>query len=44
MARARVALKFFTVGLLVGILFAPQRGAETRQRIQRWITRQPSDH
>jgi len=31
--RARIALKFFTLGLLVGLLFAPAGGAETRARL-----------
>jgi gas vesicle protein len=30
---ARTAVKFFTYGIIVGILFAPQSGAETRKKI-----------
>ena len=33
MARVRVALKFFTLGLLLGLVFAPAAGAETRARL-----------
>jgi gas vesicle protein len=31
--RARVALKFFTLGLLAGVIFAPGSGTETRRRL-----------
>ncbi len=31
--RARTALKFFVYGLLVGLLFAPRSGEETRARL-----------
>ena len=37
--RARTATKFFTYGLLIGVLFAPGSGDETRQRLKSWITR-----
>lgn len=30
---ARTAVKFFTYGVIVGILFAPQSGAETRKKV-----------
>lgn len=33
--RVRVAAKFFTLGLLAGLLFAPGSGAETRSRLWR---------
>jgi|SwirhisoilCB1_FD_contig_41_10553496_length_645_multi_2_in_0_out_0_2 gas vesicle protein len=39
LTRARTATKFFTYGLLIGVLFAPGSGDETRQRIKNWITR-----
>ena len=30
---ARTAVKFFTYGVIIGILFAPQSGAETRKKL-----------
>jgi gas vesicle protein len=39
LARMRTAIKFFTWGMLVGIFFAPESGAETRQRLKAWVTR-----
>ena len=35
--RGRIALKFFVYGLLVGVLFAPASGAETRRRLLAWL-------
>ena len=34
--RARTALKFFVYGLVVGLLFAPRSGEETRARVLGW--------
>ena len=34
--RARTALKFFVYGLVVGLLFAPRSGQETRQQALDW--------
>jgi hypothetical protein len=34
--RARTALKFFVYGLIVGLLFAPRSGQETRQQALDW--------
>ncbi|HEU4793690.1 MAG TPA: YtxH domain-containing protein [Nitrolancea sp.] len=34
--KMRVALKFMTVGVLIGIFFAPRRGSETRRDLLRW--------
>ncbi len=31
--RARVAAKYFTLGVLLGVLFAPAAGADTRRRL-----------
>ena len=39
-SRARVATKFFTYGLIVGILFAPGSGAENRERLKSWVQEQ----
>ncbi len=39
LSRARTATKFFTYGLLIGVLFAPGSGEQTRQRLKSWITR-----
>jgi hypothetical protein len=35
-ARARTALKFFTIGLLAGLFLAPRSGAETRAELLNW--------
>ncbi len=40
LGRLRTALKFFTVGLAAGVLFAPRSGAETRARIRAWAMRE----
>lgn len=37
-ARARVAMKFLTYGLILGILFAPGSGAENRERLRQWFS------
>ncbi|CCF84196.1 YtxH domain-containing protein [Nitrolancea hollandica] len=34
--KMRVALKFMTIGMLLGIFFAPRRGSETRRELVRW--------
>lgn len=34
--KMRVALKFMTIGILVGIFFAPRRGSETRHDLLHW--------
>jgi len=38
LTRMRTALKFMTYGLVIGLLFAPRRGAETRRELVRWVT------
>ncbi len=35
--RARVAVKYFVLGLVIGLLFAPRRGEETRKDLLAWI-------
>lgn len=35
---ARTAVKFFVYGLVVGLLFAPKKGEETRKDAMAWIT------
>ncbi|HET7038102.1 MAG TPA: YtxH domain-containing protein [Thermomicrobiaceae bacterium] len=36
LARTRVALKFMTYGVLLGVLFAPRSGSQTRQEVMGW--------
>jgi hypothetical protein len=36
LSRLHTALKFMTYGVLIGILFAPDSGAQTRQKIYDW--------
>ena len=38
LSRFQTALKFLTYGLLIGIFFAPYRGAETRRKVINWVT------
>ncbi len=38
LGRLRTAVKFFTWGLLLGLLFAPASGQELRRRLVRWLT------
>lgn len=34
--RARTGMKFFVYGLVLGLLFAPRSGDETRERVLGW--------
>jgi hypothetical protein len=34
----RTAVKFFVYGLVIGLLFAPRSGAETRDELLGWLT------
>ena len=34
---ARTAVKFFVYGVIVGLMFAPQSGAETRRQLMGWV-------
>ena len=36
LSRTRTGLKFLTYGILLGILFAPRSGAETRKSVMDW--------
>ena len=38
LSRARTALKFMTYGLVIGILFAPRSGSDTRRDMMRWAS------
>jgi gas vesicle protein len=38
LGRMRTALKFLTCGVIIGILFAPRSGAETRRRVSQWLS------
>lgn len=35
---AQTAVKFFVYGMIVGLLFAPQSGAETRKQLFGWLS------
>lgn len=35
---AQTAVKFFVYGVIVGLMFAPQSGAENRKKILQWIS------
>ena len=37
MSRARLSMKFFTYGLLVGLAFSPNSGKENRSRVMSWF-------
>jgi hypothetical protein len=43
LTRARTAMKFFTYGLVAGLLFAPNSGAETRERLKDMVLRRGSE-
>ena len=36
--KARIALKWFVYGLIIGLMFAPGSGAETRARLMSWLS------
>jgi len=38
LGRMRVALKFMTFGMLLGVILAPRSGAETRHEITDWVS------
>ncbi|HVB65742.1 MAG TPA: YtxH domain-containing protein [Nitrolancea sp.] len=35
--RMRVAFKFMTYGILIGVFLAPRSGAETRKEVSNWV-------
>ena len=35
---ARTAVKFFVYGLVLGLLFAPRSGEETRKEVLGWVS------
>jgi hypothetical protein len=37
LSRMRVALKFMTYGVLLGIFLAPRSGADTRREVSSWV-------
>jgi len=37
LGKSRTAMKFFVYGLVIGLLFAPRSGEETRSRLVSWI-------
>ena len=43
LGRARTALKFFVYGLVLGLLFAPRSGEETRGRVLAWANQAVKD-
>lgn len=38
LSRMRVALKFMTYGILLGVFFAPRSGSETRREVGSWVS------
>jgi hypothetical protein len=41
--RARTGTKFFVYGLLLGVLFAPRSGSETRGKVLDWVNKTVKD-
>lgn len=38
LSRMRTAIKFLTCGIVVGLLFAPRSGQETRHELMQWTS------
>ncbi len=43
LGNARTAMKFFVYGLILGLLFAPRSGAETRKEVIGWVSESIQD-
>ncbi len=43
LGNARTAMKFFVYGLVLGLLFAPRSGAETRKEVMGWVSETVQD-
>lgn len=43
LGNARTAMKFFVYGLVLGLLFAPRSGAETRKELMGWVSETVQD-
>lgn len=43
LGNARTAMKFFVYGLILGLLFAPRSGAETRKEVMGWVSETVQD-
>jgi len=43
LSNARTAMKFFVYGLILGLLFAPRSGAETRKEVMSWVSETVQD-
>lgn len=37
LGRMRVAFKFMTYGILIGVFLAPRSGSETRKQVSSWV-------
>ncbi|MEX2425744.1 MAG: hypothetical protein WD401_03180 [Thermomicrobiaceae bacterium] len=38
LTKFRTGLKYLTYGVLIGIFFAPDRGADSRRKVINWVT------
>lgn len=43
LGNARTAMKFFVYGLILGLLFAPRSGEETRKDVMGWVSETVQD-
>jgi gas vesicle protein len=43
LGNARTAMKFFVYGLILGLLFAPRSGKETRKELVGWVSETVQD-